>query len=119
MKRTIGAKVLILMALVLAAVLFMTTGATAFAASGEPVQYVDAQGNTQTAQATPLTENMTDWLLGWYVVRGNVSIDGRIKVNGVVHQVGHRHQRQEADHLRPEPGHRHAHGDRQPGHSGH
>ncbi len=58
---------------------------TAFAAGN--VQYIDANGNTQTVaegEYTSVTAEDTEWTTGTYVVDSNVTVSSRIAVSGNV-----------------------------------
>ena len=62
----------------------LTTGQTAWA---ESVSYINYNGSSVSVDATPLTGSdlTTDTeLIGWYVVKANISYKGRIKLNGDV-----------------------------------
>lgn len=77
---------------VLAAVLALHTMAvpslTAFAAAGDPVSYLDANGTKQTCSSyTDLASTTTSWSAGWYVVEGTVTISSRITVKGKAHLI--------------------------------
>ncbi len=49
-----------------------------------PVSYVDASGETQEpiADYTTLTNNVTEWTNGWYVLKNNVTYGGKVEVKG-------------------------------------
>ncbi len=55
---------------------------------GAPVPYLDSDGAEQTrALYQPVKSGETTWREGWYVVRENVTVDGRITVSGDVHLI--------------------------------
>ena len=49
-----------------------------------PVSYVDASGEAQEpiADYTTLTNNVTEWTNGWYVLKNNVTYGGKVEVKG-------------------------------------
>lgn len=52
------------------------------------VKYLDENGKEQTVtSATVVTEDMTEWNTGWYVVVNTVTIDDRVVVNGNVNLI--------------------------------
>ena len=58
------------------------------ASASASVSYIDANGDEQTCDsATVVTESSIEWTGGWYVVKGNVTIDQRITVTGSVHLI--------------------------------
>lgn len=56
------------------------------AAAADTVTYIDAEGNPQSASATPVTSGLTAWNSGWYYVSGAVSL-ASVTVNGSVHLI--------------------------------
>ena len=74
--------------------LFALCGITAGASANETlteVPYLDENGNSVTTEAdvpvTVVTENMTEWTDGWYVVDNTVNMSSRIYVRGSVHLI--------------------------------
>ena len=74
--------------------LFALCGITAGASANETlteVPYLDENGNSVTTEAdvpiTVVTDNMTEWTDGWYVVKNTVDTSSRINVNGNVHLI--------------------------------
>ena len=49
------------------------------------VPYIDADGSEKTAEAKPLTANMTTLEAGWYAVTQDLTIDKRIECKGDIH----------------------------------
>lgn len=71
--------------------LFALCGITAGASANETlteVPYLDENGNSVTTEAdvpvTVVTENMTEWTDGWYVINNDVTIDSSVNVTGNV-----------------------------------
>lgn len=71
--------------------LFALCGITAGASANETlteVPYLDENGNSVTTEAdvpvTVVTENMTKWTDGWYVINNDVTIDSSVNVTGNV-----------------------------------
>lgn len=63
-------------------------GMTNALATVNGVNYLDADGNRQTANnVTVIDGNSTTWDSGWYVVNSNVTISNRVTVNGEVHLI--------------------------------
>ena len=46
--------------------------------------YIDDDGQTQTADATPLTGSETELSGGWYVVNSNITYDHTLPLSGDV-----------------------------------
>ena len=51
-------------------------------AGNEDVGYIDADGNPQSATATVVESNMTNWGMDTYVVKSNVTINSRVSIGG-------------------------------------
>lgn len=71
--------------------LFALCGITAGASANEiltEVPYLDENGNSVTTEAdvpiTVVTDNMTEWTDGWYVINNDVTIDNSVNVTGNV-----------------------------------
>lgn len=71
--------------------LFALCGITAGASANETlteVPYLDENGNSVTTEAdvpiTVVTDNMTEWTDGWYVINNDVTIDSSVNVTGNV-----------------------------------
>ncbi|MDF2923567.1 MAG: conserved repeat protein [Paenibacillaceae bacterium] len=73
-----------LWSLLLAAAMVTSLLPTAALAAG--TAYVDANGNTQTAEATVINNGTTTLMSGWYVVEGNVSTVN-LSVSGSVYLI--------------------------------
>ena len=54
----------------------------------QPVAYIDENNQPQTCgEYTEVTDGLTAWSSGWYVVEGNVTIAQRVTVSGDVHLI--------------------------------
>ena len=68
--------------------LMVLTTATAWAQTTETVSYIDADGNTQSHEATVLTGGSnTSLAAGWYVVNSDISYTGSINLSGSVNLI--------------------------------
>ena len=58
------------------------------ASADDNVSYIDENGTPLTcASATEVTESSIEWTAGWFVVKGNVTIDQLVTVTGDVHLI--------------------------------
>ncbi len=80
--------------LTLAMVVGMLPGFTLPVSAATSVSYQEALWDgtkvvytTKTADATPVTSSTTTMSAGWYVVDSNVTVSGRIEINGAVHLI--------------------------------
>ncbi len=75
------------LALFVALCLALFGASAAWAEGGEPVSYIDADGSTKTATATPMMGDETVLPGGWYVARGTLSYDQTIRFTGDAHLI--------------------------------
>ena len=65
----------------------VSSDGTLYALWNPSVNYIDADGSSQSVIAKPLLSNMTTLSAGWYVVNNNVTIGSRVTCTGDVHLI--------------------------------
>ena len=78
----------ILLSLALMMTMMPTVGLTAYAGSEPAVKYIDADGKEKTCDNyDEVASGTTTWGEGWYVVDGNVEINGQVSFSGAIHLI--------------------------------
>lgn len=89
MKKRIWNKVVSIMTAILLVVgLVPNMTVAVMAATVENITYLDENGTQQTAaSATQVTNSDTQWINGWYVAQGDITIDQPVTVSDNVYLI--------------------------------